>query len=465
MVTEAKVLANGGASPPYQNNLRWFWILLGLYFLTRLPWLFMVPMVEAPDEFSHFWVLRFLFEHLRLPEAQEIIAGGPSAVYGSLPPLGYLPHVAAGMIGHVFAPAVDLSVTSRFGSLISGVVLLWCSWEFGRKLFSQDKFLTLALPLIVVFQPQMVLVNSYANSDTVTASLAALALLLVCKMMENGLNSRSSFALGLTLGWLALTKYPGLSVFPSCALGYVFAAWLNCQSIKKFFGQAAIATITTFAACTWWFIRNAMILDGDFLGTKTMFHTWAVTYHKSLTPDISAWAVLKQKPWWRFTVFSFWGMFGYMTRYLWRPIYWVYIVFMILAILGGIKGGIQALVLKLTHHKESNFSLSSLNALTERERKDRFGKATIWLVLATCFLTNFSLMIYSSMKNLGGGQGRYLFPSEIPIIALIAGGLYLTGTKTRKPLILLLVAFNIVVYIAAFCMLCPEYGFHFLKTY
>ena len=460
-MTEARVLADNGAAPPHQNRHLWFWLLLGLYLLTRLPWLFMVPMVEAPDEFSHFWVLRFLLEHLRLPEAQEIIAGGPSAVYGSLPQLGYLPHVITGMIGQVIAPAVDLSVTSRFGSLISGILLLWCSIEFGRRLFGHDKMLSMALPLIVIFHPQMVLVNSYANCDSVTASLAALALLLVVEMIENGLTTRRSLVLGLVLGWLALTKYTGLAVYPACALGFAAAAWLNGTGLKSFVTQAALATATAVLASIWWFIRSAMILNGDFMGTKTMFNTWAITYSKSLIPDISTWAVMKQRSWWRMTLFSYWGMFGYMTRYLWRPYYIVYMVLMGVAIGGGTK----ALVTYLLKLKGAGFPLSGISRLTVIEQKERFENPAKWLVLATCFLSNLGMMIYASTKNLGGAQGRYLFPSEIPIIALILGGLYLTGLKSRKLLILLLVASNIVIYVAAVFMLCPIYGFHFLKTY
>ena len=51
MVTEAKVAEGSDAAPLRHDNHIWLWILLGLYFATRLPWLFMVPMVEAPDEF------------------------------------------------------------------------------------------------------------------------------------------------------------------------------------------------------------------------------------------------------------------------------------------------------------------------------------------------------------------------------------------------------------------------------
>ncbi|MBS1991154.1 MAG: hypothetical protein JSS83_11585 [Cyanobacteria bacterium SZAS LIN-3] len=460
-----KEAESGATNTPAAFRCLAFWRLVGLYFFTRLPWLFMVPMVEAPDEFSHYWVITFLVEHMRLPELNEILAGGASGVYGSLPQLGYIPHVIAGVIGHTITPTVDLSLTDRFGSLADGLVLLWCSWEFGHKLFRSDKVLSLALPVMIIFHPQLVLLHSYANSDSTTASLAALSMLLVCRMMETGLKTKYSLILGLMLGWIVLTKYPGVSVYPACATGLICAAWLNRQSLLTFITQSLLTAIVTAASCVWWFVRSAQILNGDFMGTKTMFHTWAVTYNKSLNPDVSAWAIMKQKSWWRMTTFSYWGMFGYMTRYLWRPFYIVYMVLMGIAAGGGIKALVTAQAQKKFAALAENFK--NAPALSAQERKARYGQASIWLVLAACFLSNLALMIYASTKNLGGAQGRYLFPSEIPIIALILGGLYLTGPKSRKPLILFMVAFNIIVYFASCWMLYNTAGYtpHWLKTY
>jgi 4-amino-4-deoxy-L-arabinose transferase-like glycosyltransferase len=448
------------------GDRKFFGLLLVLYFLTRLPWIFMVPMVEAPDEFSHFWVINFLVERCRLPEAADVLAGGPSAVYGSLPQLGYLPHVLTGYLGQMVAPAVDISVTSRFGSLFAGVVLLWCSVIFGRKLFGREKLLRWALPAVIVFQPQLVFVNSYANCDSVMASLAALALLLTCNMVESGLKTRSSVALGLTLAWLALTKYPGMAVFPACALGFLFAARINRQSIKKTLAQAAI-TATLAATCLFWFARNGAIFDGDYLGTQTMFSTWAKTYNRPLAPHISISAVLKQKSFWRMTIFSFWGMFGYMTVYLWRPLYIIYMVLMGTALGGGIKALIAGTILPAVQRlRQPKSDLPTISFMTDEEAGERKVKTAMWMVLATCFLGNLAAMIYAMTKNLGGGQGRYLFPSEIPIIALILGGLYLTGLKARRPLIVFFVIFNIIVYFVSFYVLATKYGFHqFLKTY
>ncbi|MBU6450309.1 MAG: hypothetical protein KGS72_00915 [Cyanobacteria bacterium REEB67] len=451
------------------NDKKIFGLLLVLYFVTRLPWIFMVPMVEAPDEFSHFWVINFLVEHgCRLPEASEVLAGGPSAVYGSLPQLGYIPHVSTGYLGRLVAPAVDISVSSRFGSLLSGMVLLWCAKVFGQKLFASEKLLRWALPAVIVFQPQLVFVNSYANCDSVMASLAALALLLTCNMLEAGLKTRTSIALGLTLGWLALTKYPGLAVFPACALGFIAAAILNRESLKKTTAQALLAAAIAATTCLWWFMRTGAIFDGDYLGTQTMFRTWAKTYNRPLAPHIPVSAVLKQKSFWRMTIFSFWGMFGYMTIYLWRPLYIIYMVLMGTALAGGIK----ALITRVMNTsavqglKKTKADLPTMSFLTDEEGRARKVKTATWMVLSTCYLSNVAAMIYAMTKNLGGGQGRYLFPSEIPIIALMLGGFYLTGAKIGKPLIIFFVAFNVIVYLVSFQLLAGKYGFHqFLKTY
>ena len=442
-----------------------FWVFVGLYFLTRLPWLFMVPMVEAPDEFSHFWVIQFVIDHLRLPEYQEIIAGGPSGVYGSLPQLGYFPHVIAGSLGHLVAPGADLSLTERFGSLFTGLALLWCSFEFGKKLFGADKILSTALPLMIIFHPQLVLLHSYANSDSTTASLSAVILLITCRMMEAGLKTRTSLILGLLLGWIVLTKYPGVSVYPSCAIGFIAAAWLNKQGLKTFLIQAFTALATTAAASVWWFWRSAKILDGDFMGTKTMFHTWAVTYNKALNPDISVSKIIKDYRWWRLTTWSYWGMFGYMTRKLGNPFYYTFEAFSYIAAVGALVSLIVAAVKgKLTTFIQSLKDSASYSA---EQRQALLGKAGVWLVLAACFITNVALMVYASTKNLGGAQGRYLFPSEIPIMALLLGGLSLTGKKPGKCLVLLLVAFTIAMYFYSCWMLShtPGYYPHLLKTY
>jgi hypothetical protein len=68
-------------------------------------------------------------------------------------------------------------------------------------------------------------------------------------------------------------------------------------------------------------------------------------------------------------------------------------------------------------------------------------------------------MILASTGNVGGPQGRYLFTSEVPFLALIVLGLSLTGDLWGKRLLYSLLAFNLIVYIWSWAMLFPIYGF------
>jgi hypothetical protein len=71
------------------------------------------------------------------------------------------------------------------------------------------------------------------------------------------------------------------------------------------------------------------------------------------------------------------------------------------------------------------------------------------------------------MANFGLAQGRYLFPNEIPIMAMLLGGLYLLPTGLRNKAAAIFVAFNTGACIYQFFKLysLPGYVFNFVRTY
>jgi hypothetical protein len=157
-------------------------LLTILYFLTRLPWVFMVPMSEAPDELKHYWQIKFMAEHLRLPDPADVASGGGSAVYGSLPQMGYLPHV---FLCKLF-PIGDLSMVGRFGSLFMGLICLLMSYFLALELFAESRLCAMALPLMLLFHPQLVFVDSYANTETTTSALTTGLFFLFCRLIKHG---------------------------------------------------------------------------------------------------------------------------------------------------------------------------------------------------------------------------------------------------------------------------------------
>ncbi len=399
----------------------------------------MLPRWEAPDEYTHLWVITFLRNHAGLPSGKEVLAAGPTAVYGSLPPLGYLPHA---LVSRLF-PDSSISFFARFGSLLAALLTVWAGWCIAKELFSASRLLALALPLMLVFHPQFVFVTSYANNDATACAIGSILIYLFIASLKYGMTYRRAAAVGFLLAWLSLCKYSGWTLFPVVLFVIGAATVLHSTSWKK----AALALSMIACICLsitgCWLWRNYNQYSGDWLGTRTMYHTWAVAFHKQLSYHISPIQVLTDKRWWRFAFFSFWGMFGYTNRYIWRPLYYLFIAFHLLSA----AGWLQAI--------RSRW----LPASTRRwSRKELIGPA-IWSMLLICCICNIAGMIYASTENLGGPQGRYLFVSEIPVLTLLLSGLSRIGAKKGAYAIGALLAFTAAVCIGSFVMLSYIYSF------
>ena len=410
-------------------------IIVFVYFLIRLPWLFSVPMAEAPDEFSHYWVLRFVAEHMRLPSAPEVAAGGPSGVYGSLPQLGYVPHVLVCKI----APIGDLSLVGRFGSILAGLVTVVAAYFIGAEIFEAG-ILALSLPLILLFHPQLVFVNSYSNSDSTTCALTAVILYICVRMLKRGVTIRQIILLAFLLGWTVLTKYSGIAILPAALLALLCAFFVHQISLARVIQYLSLFAGTFAITCGWWFAHSMQEFHGDVLGTRTMRETWARTYNRPLEFHLPVSHVIKDKIFWSTVHDSYWGVFGYMTRFLPGQVYYSYLGYLIAAIAGGVK---------LIIEKLSTLKRDSSDLLLHRQK---LATPAIWLTFALCCFINIAAMVVGASMNLGGAQGRYLLPSEVALIALIVGGLSRLG-KFGKCAVISLVVFNAAVCIGAFCML------------
>lgn len=81
----------------------------------------------------------------------------------------------------------------------------------------------------------------------------------------------------------------------------------------------------------------------------------------------------------------------------------------------------------------------------------------LWSLVAMTFLMNFTALIAgsASLNSTGPPQGRYLFPSEAAIAALIVGGL----SRIGRIAVLLFLVLNVVSTVIGLTMLYPVYHF------
>jgi 4-amino-4-deoxy-L-arabinose transferase-like glycosyltransferase len=191
--------------------------------------------------------------------------------------------------------------------------------------------------MLVTFHPQLAFVQAYANNDVTAAALSAVVFLLAVRAVRRGIAFAPCIAIGVLTGWLILSKYSALAVMPAIALLLLAAAYLHKQRPQKVLLAFAISAGVAVALSSWWFIRNAHEFSGDIFGVKSLYQTRS-NFHPMQKPtwvQHRTWMqIISQRRFWRFLYFSYWGLFGYMTKYMWRPIYLQYTAILICGLLG-----------------------------------------------------------------------------------------------------------------------------------
>ncbi|MBC8000719.1 MAG: hypothetical protein IAF58_22415, partial [Leptolyngbya sp.] len=81
----------------------------------------------------------------------------------------------------------------------------------------------------------------------------------------------------------------------------------------------------------------------------------------------------------------------------------------------------------------------------------------IWLLLLLCPLLNLVAMVTATLMNVTGPHGRYLFPSIIPITALLIAGFYRLGETFGKWATVVLIAMNLAVTVLAWALFYPPH--------
>ena len=399
----------------------------------------MVPMAEAPDEVTHVWVAKFCAEQMRLPTLSDVKAAGPAAVYGSIPQFGYLPHIIALKTSCQLPQLVAL----RLGSLLMSVVAVIAAYFTGRWIFLTNRLLALALPYLLVFHPQFVLVGSYTNNDITASACASLVLLMLLRTLQRGLNLSISITIGCLLAWILLSKYSGLCLFPVALIFLVSAAWVHETSLLGLIFNLMAMVVPGLVLSGAWFYRNRIEFDGDITGTRTLHYIWTSTYHRRFDSYRSPLAIVLETRWWRMNFFSFWGWFGYMTRSLPRPFYYGYLTFVILAFAGGFR-------------RLKDFAKELFNGVSNSQRSG-LVRPLAWLMFITLAVANLLTSLAASSSGIAGPQGRYLFISEIPLMALMLGGLANLPAKMIKPTVWALLLFNLSTYFYSSCYLYSLY--------
>lgn len=409
-------------------------VLVTLTLAVRVPWIFMTPISQAPDEGAHYWVIDFMRANLRLPELTDMMKEPNSAYYGALMPFSYFPHVLCGLLMPWFQPALAY----RFGSLLMGVVSVVAARGIGYELFPKSKLVALAVPLFLVFHAQLAFVNGYSNNDSTSMAVSTLALYAALIAVRRGISFKSSIAFGIIGGLLALSKPTTYCIVPVLFLALAMSPFFNRESVRSYASKLATMFSVALVIALPFFARNWFCFNGDLLGMRTMLDLWWSHYGKPA--QLYRWPVVDNADWRYCAYVSYIGNLGNMDRLLPSRIYKLFSLGITLSTVGWVIGSVWSFVRK-----------SAVQA-TERNLS-----ICLWVLVGLSFLLNFLALIAgsASLNATGPPQGRYLFPSEAAIAALLVGGL----SKFGRLAVILFIALNMVATIVSLNMLYPVWHF------
>lgn len=375
-------------------------LAVGLFL--RAYWSLMLPYNDAPDEYSHYPMVRYLAENFGPPTMADVPKTIPVS-YPALSPLGYVPlALPVALIGPNHPSAY---IAARLMNALIGTSLLIMIYLCVRSLLPSSPYLPVIVTLLAAMQPQLVFTSAYVNNDTTMLLAVAVLWWLWLRLADGDQRLRIYSAIGLVSAISLLSKSNSIGVIfagiPLVTVLFVVGCWRG--SWKVTLCRFSVMVLSFVAICLPWWIWS-ISQHHSLFGWEIHDRWWREFVHTSgipqgfLTTDKLSDFILD-------TWDSLWGSFGYASVPLTRLDY------MTIMLMTGIAVGS---LLTLRDRKESE--TNPTNASYLKWIVVLFGTASVW-----------GAHLYHSAAFGMSPQGRYVLAALWPLLVLLASGWMLLG--------------------------------------
>lgn len=429
-------------------------IFLLVIFCYYLIWTISQPFNTCPDEGMKWDICKYIAEHNSIPDGREESIRNPiwGISYAFQPILTYIIGAIFVKIASIFTTdQFALVVSARLVSTISMTLAIYFVIKIADKLFEKKEIYKYLFITIIAFQPITAFLASYINNDTTAILSITMIIYLWILGLKSNWKTKYCILLGLAIGFCALTYYNAYGYILCSVIICLISTILNKMKVKDIIQKAIIVSFVAFVVAGWWFIRNAVIYDGDILGASTQNEygdKYAMEEYKPSTRKTpqnsgeSLWNMLHQDEWIITTAKSFVGMFGYHSIVMSNKIYFSY--FLIWTI-----GGIGCIL-----------KFKELFAY-KKEEKDKYLLNYIFVI---SILIPIALSIMYSYTSDFQPQGRYIMGIIVPFTYFLVNGIEAVLEKVIKSqkikmiiLILLITLILLISYKAIFSYVIPTY--------
>lgn len=437
----------------------------------------------GPDEEMRYAVATYIYKHGKLPLGDDpaVMNGLWGISYAYYPALSYIfSAVFMKLMSFVSTAPFPLLFAARFPNVLLGVWMARIVLGIGRRLFDSTEKVWLFTAVISLL-PGSMFVFTYVNCDALAMFSSAVIVLAWVRSLEDGWSYRNCVILAVGVALCALSYYNAYG-FILCSILFfgitLFREAGEKNSYREFVIKGILVCVIVLALSGWWFVRNAILYDGDFLGRNAITlcaEKYAQKGYKPsdrVTPQkagYSLWEMLSKgypdrdvgDSWAQNMTESFVGRFGQMNIAMPRWMINLYLNFIKLGLLMVLLHPVKVLTKKMKNSSEIG-GASRFLAAAVRKSLSREGLFH-WCMLAAAVIPNI-LNIYYSYFSDYQPQGRYSLPMMIPLTYFVMRGYeYLTGkleetpARRKKVFLILSGAFLVLAVIVFVTVIWPKY--------
>ena len=320
-------------------------IFTGIIFALLTIWALLQPFDAGPDEAMRYQIPEYIYKYHRLPDGRDELLRNPQwgISYGFGPQLAYICQaIFMTIAGWIIDMPAALIFAARMVSVLSGTATVWLSMLIAEQLFEKTyRPLFVALTALL---PEALYLATYINND----SMALFGTALIVYMWIMGAKSewKYRYCVGLALGIVVCTlTYFNSYGFILCSILFLFGS-LFCMKkpVKEIAAKSLLIAGIVILLSFWYFIRNYMLYDGDFLGMNISTEYAEMYAIDSLKPSMRqtphnmgqsfAEMFFGESEWFAVSWKSFIGVFGYMAIYMKQRHYYFFGGLFALAVLG-----------------------------------------------------------------------------------------------------------------------------------
>lgn len=378
---------------------------------------------DPPDEINRFKVVNYICRHGRLPHGAdpEVILDGYGASYAFQPILTYIIQGFLLRFLKLFtSDGYVLLLAARMVNAVFGVLMAYYVRRIAEEAW-KSPYLQWTFTLMVVFLPQNIFIHSYVNTDSMAMLSVAVIFYALLRAQRTGYERGDCIRLAVGIILCAMSYYNAYGIIVAAmlifSLNYVHISkekgiWVEWRPL---FRKGILISVLVLAGIGWWFIRNAVLYDGDIIAMEARRECAIQTATEEYNPltrftyqnaGIPLFEMLFATDYLRLLRDSFIAMFGPMLIPTHGLIYVYYKRFWILSCTAA------ALPLQFLWKKQAD--------MEPEARKNRW---VFYFSMALFCAITIGLSIYYSYTWEFQPQGRYILPVLIPLMYLVTLGM------------------------------------------